>query len=126
MKRTNPLFEGALIALAIFILAMTAAYAQTANTATISFNAPTARVDGSPITGALTYKVYQGTAGQAKAVVGTISTTTSTITTGLLGGTTYCWQVSALEGGANESALSAEACKTFPPSPPQAVVITVR
>lgn len=103
------------------------AFAQPApNTATITFAAPTARVDGTPISGALTYKVYQGISGQAKAAVGTISATTSTITTGLLGGTTYCWQVSALEGGTNESALSNEACKTFPPSPPQTVTITVR
>jgi len=118
-----------LIGIALALLAVFAApvLAQTApNTATITFSAPTARLDGTAITGALSYGVYQGVKGQPKTKVGTIATTTGQITTGLLGGTEYCWQVSAQEAGGPESALSNEACKAFPLSPATAVTITVQ
>lgn len=97
-----------------------------ANAATITFQAPTVRVDGTAPTGAISYHVYQGVKGQAKTKVGTITTTTGQITNGLLGGVEYCWQVTAQEVGGAESALSNEACKAFPLSPLQAVTITVQ
>lgn len=104
--------------------------AQTQNTATISFSAPTQRVDNTPVTGTVSYKVYQGLKGQTKTVVGTITTTSTTINTGLQAGNEYCWQVSAVEtlsGVAGpESSLSNEGCKAFAPgSPPKVVTITV-
>jgi hypothetical protein len=130
MKRSTALLQAIALVLGIFLLTMATAYAQTANTATISFTAPTQRLDGTTPTGTLSYKVYQGIKGQTKAVVGTISTTTSTITTGLLGGTEYCWQVSATETigttAGPESALSNEACKAFPVSGLRTVTITVQ
>lgn len=105
--------------------------AAAANTATITFTAPTARTDGSAIAGTLSYKVYQGVKGQAKAVVGTISTTSSTINAGLLGGTEYCWQVSVTETidpavSGPESPLSNEDCKAFAAAGVTPVTITVR
>jgi len=119
----------ALLAIAVAFAFATEAQAQTAppaNTATISFTAPTKRVDGSTPTGAITYSVYQGVKGQSKTKVGTLTTTTGQITTGLLGGGEYCWQVTAQEAGGPESALSNEACKAFPLSPLTTVTITVQ
>jgi Fibronectin type III domain len=101
------------------LLATSSAFA--ANTATLSWTAPSAHLDGTPITGALTYSIYQGVGvGSTKTKASTATTTTSTISTGLNSGTTYCWQVTAQEGTGAESAMSNEACKTFPASPPQA------
>lgn len=109
-----------------FALAMFAVSAFAANTATITFSAPTTRTDGSSISGALTYEVYQGLKGAAKVKVATISSTTSTISTGLVSGNEYCWDVVAVEA-ANPapSAHSAEACKAFALAPPNTVTITV-
>lgn len=109
-----------------FALALLAPLAHAANTATITFGAVTTRIDGTTPTGAISYGVYQGVKGQTKAKVGTITTTTSTISTGLLGGVEYCWQVSAQEAGGPESALSNEACKAFPLAPLNTVTITVQ
>jgi hypothetical protein len=107
-----------------------AAVAQPVNTATITFSAPTQRVDGTPIEGALSYKLYQGPKGAPKAVVSTITTTSATVTTGLLSGREYCWQVAAFETVAStagpDSELSNEGCKRFPLAPPAPVTITVQ
>ena len=114
-----------LIALFLALFAF-AAQAQTPNSATIAWTAPTARLDGSAITGTLGYGVYQGVGkGTTKAKVGTVTATGSVISTGLLGNTEYCWQVTATEGAGPESARSNEACKTFPASPANTVTITV-
>lgn len=110
-----------LLALASFL-----AVAQTAPTATITFSAPTTYADGSAIpTGvALTYNLYQGAKGATKPKVGSVSSP-ATITTGLLAGQSYCWQVSAVANGI-EGALSDEGCKTFPFSAPGKITITVQ
>jgi len=130
MKRSSFAFDAALLLGGIVVLVAFTVYAQTpAPTATISFSAPTLRTDGSTPTGTLSYKVYQGKKGASKTLVGTITTTTSTITSGLQGGNEYCWQVSALETIAGiagpESALSNEACKAFPLPGLNTVTITV-
>lgn len=125
MKTRSFLGQALLLVACLFLLAGVA-FAQSANTATIEFTAPTKRLDNSTITGPLSYKVYQGIKGQAKTAVGTITTTSSTITTGLVGGSEYCWQVSASEGTGPESALSNEACKAFALAGVTPVTITVR
>ncbi|MDH4053676.1 MAG: hypothetical protein OEU93_19075 [Rubrivivax sp.] len=104
-----------------FLLALFSMTAFAQNTATLGWTAPTTYTDGTPITEALTYQVYQGVgAGSTKAKVGTpLAGTTRTISTGLLGGRVYCWQVSTV-AASGESALSNEACKTFPQAPPSA------
>ena len=109
--------------LALSLMAAASAFA--ANQAVISFSAPTTYSDGTPITLPLSYGVWQGLQGATKTKVATVTTTTATVTTGLLSGKTYCWQVDASDG-AQTSALSNEACKTFPPAVPNAVTITVQ
>jgi len=107
-------------------LAAIPAFAQAANTATLTWVAPTTYVDGTPVTAVLTYNIYQGVQGAAKTKSPTpVSGLTTTISTGLLSKTTYCWQVSASDG-AVEGALSNEACKTFPASAPTAPSLTVK
>ena len=102
------------------------AFAQTPRTATITFTRPTTYTDGTPIAAAttVTYGVYQGAKGStSKPKVATITSTATTISTGLQPGET-CWQVSAIANGV-ESALSNEACKNFAFPAPDVVTITV-
>lgn len=102
------------------------AFAQTPRTATITFTRPTQYTDGSALGSAVvvTYKVYQGAKGSTtKPVVATITSTATTVTSGLQPGET-CWQISAVANGV-ESALSNEACKTFAFPAPETVTITV-
>jgi hypothetical protein len=109
------------------LLVLSIAHAQVpANTAVLTWGAVTARTDGSPLGGTATYQVYQGLQGATKAKAGVpVTTLTSTISAGLAGGKTYCWQVSTVVG-AEESALSNEACKTFPQAPVQAPTLQVQ
>jgi hypothetical protein len=112
--------------LAALLLAVFPALAQTPRTAVITFTAPTTRTDGSTITGALSYEVWQGFKGGIKTKASTVNATSTTIniTTGLLGGREYCWHIVAVEAGVG-SAPSNEACKAFDQSPPNTVTITV-
>jgi hypothetical protein len=105
-----------LIALCLLVPAI-AANAQSANQAVLTWTAPANYVNadgtvGAPIVGTPSYNVYQGAQGATKSKVGSASAVTYTAT-GLTQGTTVCWQVSAVLAG-QESALSNEACKTFP------------
>lgn len=114
-----------LIAALLLVFAVTAS-AQTPRTATITFTRPTQYTDGTTIAAevAVTYNVYQGAKGSTtKAKVGTITSTATTITSGLQPGET-CWQVSAIANGI-ESQLSNEACKSFSWPAPETVTITV-
>jgi hypothetical protein len=96
------------------------ANAQAANTAVLTWTAPTTYTDGTPIVGTLGYNVYQGAQGSTtKTKVGAATSTTFTVSSGLASGSTVCFQVSTTQG-TQESALSNEACKTFPPPTPQA------
>jgi fibronectin type 3 domain-containing protein len=109
--------------LALLLLAPTLAIAAPP-TAVLTWTAPTLRQDGSPLTGALTYNVYQGASGaetklSIPAVTALIYTATGS------SGATLCWKVSAVDSNGLEGALSNEACKTFPASPPSAPVLTV-
>ena len=103
------------------------ANAQAANQAVLTWTAPTLNTDGTTITAALTYNVYQGAKGsttKASASTGLPGLTT-TIFSGLLPGTTVCFEVTAVAGG-QESAHSGEVCKTFPASVPSAPTLTVQ
>lgn len=116
---------GAYILIAMLIgLHVSLAAAQT-RTATITFTRPTKYVDGTDIAAGttVTYNVYQGAKGATKTKVATISATATTINTGLQPGET-CWQVTAVANGV-ESAMSNEACKTFPWPATEPVTITV-
>lgn len=119
----------ALLAIMAISLALGIANAQTApaRTAEVTFARPAKYTDGTtlPTTVAVTYNLYQGARGSTtKPKVGTISTTGTTISSGLLPGET-CWQVSTVANGI-ESALSNEACKTFPWPATEVITITVK
>lgn len=120
---------GLVIAAACFGAFLLMAYASTASaqttrTATISLERPTKYTDNTdiPASAAISYRVYQGARGQAKTLVGTITSTSTTINSGLQAGQEYCWEVTAVAGG-EESARSNEACKSF--RVPVTVTITV-
>lgn len=87
-------------------------------TAALSWVAPTTNVDGTPITGSLTYNVYQGAINAVTLVQSGITGTSVVISTGLTSGTTQCFAVVANEAG-TASSESAETCKVIPvPTPP--------
>lgn len=112
--------------LAALALAVVATTVYAANTATITFTAVTKYVDGTafPAGAAISYNVYQGAKGSTnKTLVGTITTTNTSITSGLLTGQEYCWEVAAVLA-AIEGAHSNEGCKNFVGTP-GIVVITV-
>jgi len=96
----------------------------TAPTATLAFAAPTTNADGTPVTGPLTYNLYQGTASGAEVKVASALAGTPIIVTTGLTDTTYYWYVTAVNA-AGESAPSNEACKTFPASVPSSITITI-
>ena len=110
---------------AVFALALAAggAFAQSANTADLSWTAPTVDVSGAPLAGAVSYRVYQGVAGQPKTFLTAHPLTSLRIASGLATGNRYCWHVTAVQTvngiPSAESAPSAEACKSFqtPPTP---------
>lgn len=110
------------------LLAVASVAAFAANTAQLSWTPPSSYMDGAPIPSGtpITYTIRQGLKGQTKAVAGTVTTSGSTITTGLLSGNEYCWQVTGRVSTGPESDLSNEACKAFPPSPPQPFTLTVQ
>ena len=117
---------GVLFLAVVLAFCGTIAHAQTPRTATITFTRPAQYTDGTPIASgtALSYNVYQGAKGStSKPKVGTITSTATTISSGLQPGET-CWQVSTVANGV-ESALSNEACKTFAFPAPEVVTITV-
>lgn len=96
-----------------------------APSATITFTPPLKNTDGTAISGAVSYNVYQGTSpgGEVKVSSGAVGSPIS-LTTGLSSGATYYWYITAVVGGV-EGAASNEACKSFPKSAPAAVVITI-
>lgn len=114
------------LTLALVVLFAFAITAEAANQATITFTAPSKRTDGSSITGALSYEVWQGLKGQAKTKIGTITATNTTVTAGLLGGNEYCWHVVAIEAGnPKPSDPPSDGCKAFELAAPETVTITV-
>lgn len=101
--------------------------ANTAPKAVLAWVAPTLNTDTTAITNLpLTYNLYQGTSsGTEVKVASGITALTSTLTTGLVGGKSYYWFVTAVDSQGTEGLASAEVCKTFPGSVPAAVTLTV-
>jgi hypothetical protein len=95
--------------------------------ATLTFTPPTANTDGTPVNGPLTYNLYEGAApgAEVKAATG-ITASPHVIDSGLKGGTTEYFELTATDALGSESARSNEACKAFPLSPPGAFVISVQ
>ena len=91
----------------------------------LSWTAPTTFTNGSPITGTITYNIYQGASGAEASVQTGVATTSVTITTGLSAGSTVCFQVTAVVGGV-ESSRTTEVCETFPAQPNPPTNLTVK
>lgn len=129
MKRRTQWGIVTLLTLAVIAaFCFTAAYAQAANTATITFAPSTAYTDGTayPSGAVVSYSLWQAPKGATRVKVGSVVSGGS-ITTGLLTGVEYCWDVTTvvtISGAATESAHSVAACKKFD-GVPSVVVITV-
>jgi hypothetical protein len=94
--------------------------------ASISFVAPTLQSDGTALTTAVTYNIYQGTASGAEVKVasGVGPNSPVTVTTGLTSGETVYWYLTAVDAS-GEGAPSNEVCKQFPAAVPGTFVITI-
>lgn len=130
MKLTTLIVINVLALLLGYSLPATAQAAGPSATLTI---APSfTNTDGTATSGTLTCNLYQGQ-GTGKEGATPVQTgiacsnpsVTVTVTAGLVDGATTCFQVTEVEG-AQESAKSAEACKTFPPATPVAPGLTVQ
>ena len=90
----------------------------------LTWTPATTRVDGTTISGVLTFNVYRGVgAGNESTTpyLTGLTGTTYTDSTGIANGTTVCYQMTEVETATGlESARTNEACKTFPASPPSA------
>jgi hypothetical protein len=90
-------------------------------TAALTWVAPTRNTDGSPLTGAMSYNIYQGGKGAGKALVSS-KVAALAYTADLAKGN--CFEVSSVEGG-DEGPHSAEICTgvTFPAAPTGLTVV---
>lgn len=102
----------ALITFALALAFSTAAIA--ANQADLSWYTNTS---SDPANDNPTFVIYQGFEGGPRTAVASTTDKAITLTSGMAFGQRYCWDVTA-KVGANESAHSAEACKTFPAAMP--------
>lgn len=112
------------LALLLFLLlaAVQPAIAQTTNyTATVRYTAPTTRTDGVPISGPLTYHVYEGARGGTKTRIATFTGLSGQVPNSAPG---RCFEVSAVEGNF-EGARSPEACLPAAPNGVTGVTVTV-
>jgi hypothetical protein len=110
---------------ALLALVAACAIAQTATTSVaLGWTAPTQNVDGSAISGALTYNLYQGPKAGPFTKVGSGLAAVSTTVTSLAAGA--CFAVTAVETTGSESALSNTACALQSAAPSgMSVVVTV-
>lgn len=103
--------------------------------ATLTFVPPTTNTDSTPIATPLTYNLYASLTSGAEVKVasglkGSPIAVTSTLIAGtalsaLKANTSAYFQISVTDANGIESALSNEACKTFPASIPGSVTITI-
>lgn len=115
-------------ALAMLFVTYKAVAQSQPNTATITFSPSTQYTDGTPYpsNAVVSYSLWQGLKGAPRVKVGSV-TSGGAITTGLVTGNEYCWDVTtvvSIGGVATESAHSVAACKKFD-GVPSVVVITV-
>jgi hypothetical protein len=115
---------------AAFLIAVFGAGAVMSQTVTdtLSWTAPSTRVDGSALTAAeiASYKVYSGAvAGGPKTLLATVTTLGTTSARGSNPVGTRCYDVTTVDSTGLESAHSVEACKTVtgPPTSPSNLVV---
>lgn len=82
------------------------------NATTLSWNAPTTNADGTALTDLAGYKVYYGTSSGNYSLSVDIGNITGTVISSLESGN-WCFAVTAYDTSGNESAYSAETCKTI-------------
>ncbi len=98
-----------------------------APSATLTFTPPTTNLDGSPVDTPLTYNLYQGTSSGSETKVETaLAGSPIVLNTGIKGNASYYFELTAVDAKGDESPRSNEVCKTFPVSPPNAIVITIQ
>lgn len=119
------------ILFAAVALVLIASQALAVEPAVITFTAVTKYTDGTDIPAgtAISYNIYQGLQGQPKVKIANITTTGTTITTGLLPGSTYCFAATAVTAAGVEGAQSADtstSCKLTPQLVPGSIVVTVK
>jgi len=123
-----PLLGGVLFT--VLCLAVGAVFAATTPSANVSWTPATTNTDGSPVTGTVTFNLYQGTqVGTATPtltkVASALTATSDVITAGLTAGSTQCFAVTEVVNGV-ESAQSLQACTAIPfPTPGAPTQITV-
>lgn len=103
-----------------------------APSATVTFVPPTLNTDGSAVASPLTYNVYASlsSGAETKVVSGLkgspiVLNNTSIQGASIAPNTTVYLQISVTDANGHESALSNEACKSFPASLPNSVTITI-
>jgi predicted phage tail protein len=97
-----------------------------APTATLTFTPPTTYTDGTPISGAITYEIFEGAAsGQETLAAKGLAGSPITVHTGLKDGTTAYFYLETVAADGNASAPSNEVCKSFPAGIPSAVTIRI-
>lgn len=116
------------LALPAILAATQVAVAQIVTTGrALNWTAPTAYTDGTPLTGALTYNVYQGVKAGPFVKVSSVLTATNTLIVNTTAGN--CFAVTALDSKGNESLPSPTICALQPSMPGDisvAITITVK
>lgn len=116
-----------LVALMALTAGLVSAQAAAPSAFTITWIPPTQFVDGTILTGAVTYQMYVGVTGKEVAYKTPVTSPPYVLVPTPAAGTSTCVQVTATVNGV-ESARSAEVCATVPftaPNIPTAVAVTV-
>lgn len=92
--------------------------------ATLSWNAPTTNVDGSPLTDLAGYKVYYGTSSGNYTNQTDVGNVLTSQITNLTAGITYYFAVTAYDTSGNESGYSNEVSKTIPSTTQYTLTVT--
>lgn len=114
----QPLIRSCMVMLLALFVALTLSH-QTADAAqaNLSWQAPTTYMDGTPLTGPSSYKVYLGSASGNYSQTIDVASTTSYTLSNLNDSSTYFLATSAYDATGNTSGLSAEVTFTTPAPP---------
>jgi Fibronectin type III domain len=82
----------------------------------LSWERPTTKADGTPLTDIAGYKIYYGLASQTYDFTKTVGNQTTYAISGLEPGRTYYFTVTAYDASGNESGFSNEVSVTVPPT----------
>lgn len=96
---------------------------------TITWSPTTQNVDGSPVTGTITYNLFQGPSGgpPLNKIQSGITTTSAQVTTGIPPNTVQCWAVTAVASYGESAQTNPPACISFisNPTAPGKITATV-